>query len=68
MAVRTIIIDRHETNHTVATIYATVFDNGLIETRRKVEQKIDGSGNDLPDNRLTLDQHKFLIAEVEKLA
>lgn len=34
---RKIIIERRETNHAVATIYATVFDNGLVDVRRNLE-------------------------------
>lgn len=63
MAVRKITIDRHETNHAVATIYATVFDNGLVDVRRSVRQKLDNNEHDAPDNRLTIEQHKFLLAQ-----
>lgn len=66
---RKIIIDQHETNHAIATIYATVFDNGLVDVRRNVRQKLDPlpgrttDETDMPDNRLDIKQHKFLLAQ-----
>lgn len=71
MSVRTITIERKETNHAVATIYATVFDNGLVDIRRNFRNKLDpGPGrtpdeNDAPENRLTIEQLKNLISQIE---
>ncbi len=42
---KTVEITRNETKHSIATQYATVFDNGLVEIRRKVEQKLTGNAN-----------------------
>lgn len=67
---RTIEISRHETNHNVATIYATVFDNGLVDIRRNNRSKLDPTPghtpdeNDAPENRLTVDQLKTLVAQL----
>jgi len=64
-----IIIDQSESNHAIATIYATVFDNGLVDVRRSVRQKLEPlpgrstDETDMPDNRLTIQQHKFLLAQ-----
>lgn len=56
-----IIIDRQETKHKVTTIYATVFENGLIEVRRSVRDKLTDNENDMPDNRLNIDQYRKLV-------
>lgn len=58
---RKITIERNETNHQIEHIYATIFDNGLIEVRRNVRHKLSGNENDMPDNRLTIEQHKRLL-------
>lgn len=63
---REIIIDQHETNHQVATIYATVFDNGLVFVQRSVRSKLNPlqvDGLATPEARLTIQQHKFLLAQ-----
>lgn len=65
----TITIDRSESNHAIAIIYATVFDNSLIDVRRSVRQKLEPlpdrsiDKTDMPENRLTIQQHKFLLAQ-----
>lgn len=70
MAVRTIIIERKETKHSVATIYATVFDNGLVDIRRNHRSKLDPEPgrtpdeNDAPENRLTIEQLKKLVEDI----
>lgn len=63
--IRKVTIKRHETNHQIEHIYATVFDNGLVDVRRSVRQKLTGNEMDQPENRLTLDQHKLLIKLIE---
>lgn len=63
MSVRKIIIDYSDTNHKTATIYADVFDNGLVSVRRSVRDKLSGNEMDMPDERITIQQHKFLIAQ-----
>lgn len=67
MATRRIEIERKETNHAVATIYATVFDNGLVDIRRNVRSKLEPAQGrstdeaDAPESRLTIDQLKQLV-------
>ncbi len=70
MATRTIIIERNETNHSVATTYATVFDNGLVDIRRNFRSKLDPAPgrstdeNDVPENRLTTEQLTLLVSKL----
>lgn len=66
MAIRTILIERRETKHSVAEIYATVFDNGLVDIRRKVRNKLTGNEHDTPENRLQLTLLKQLIEDTER--
>lgn len=53
----------------IAAIYATVLDNGLVDIRRSHRSKLDPMPsrsvdvNDQPENRLTIDQHKLLLAQ-----
>jgi len=53
---RKISIDVHETNHSIAEEYATVYDNGLVELRRNVKQKLSRNETDMPGGRLTIEQ------------
>lgn len=64
MAKREIEISRHETNHSIAREYVIVYDNGLVEIRRNVHQKLDGNEVNNPENRLTIEQLKNLVQQL----
>lgn len=64
MATRRITISLKETNHRIAEEYANVYDNGLVEVRRRVQDKLSGNETDMPENRLTIEQIKKLVSEV----
>lgn len=65
MARKEIEISLKETKHQVAREYAVVFDNGLVQLRRSVRQKLTDNEVDNPNSSLTIEQIGELAKQLE---